>query len=150
MTGIEICSAIEAHADGISAVVLESLRTTNARDYTPDIIERVAQSFSPIRVRALLNERDVIVALLGAQVVGTAGLDGDVVRTVFVAPDLQSKGVGKRLMQELERRARAKGLTRLSVPSSITAEGFYAKLGFARVRDAHHGAELTIIMERRL
>jgi hypothetical protein len=39
---------------------------------------------------------------------------------------------------------------KLSVPSSITAEAFYAKLGFVPVRDVHHGTERTILMERRL
>jgi hypothetical protein len=32
MTELEICSADGTHADGISAVILESLRTTNAKD----------------------------------------------------------------------------------------------------------------------
>ena len=146
---LEICSATTVHAEGISAVILDSLRTTNAKDYAPDLIERIARNFSPIRIQALLTERDVIVALLGARVVGTASLDGDVVRTVFVAPDVQNRGVGRRLMDELVRRARARDVVKLSVPSSITAELFYAKLGFAAVRDSYHGAERTIIMERR-
>jgi N-acetylglutamate synthase-like GNAT family acetyltransferase len=150
MTDLEICSAAEVHVEGISAVILDSLRTTNAKDYDPDIIERIAQNFSPPRVQALLGKRDVMVALLGGRVVGTAGLDGDVIRTVFVAPDVQGSGVGRRLMHELERRARTKGIAKLSVPSSITAEPFYAKLGFVPVRDAWHGAERTILMERRL
>lgn len=38
----------------------------------------------------------------------------------------------------------------LRVPSSITAEAFYFKLGYRKVRDEFHGAERTIIMERRL
>ena len=150
MTELEICPAVVAHAKGISAVIVDSLRTTNAKDYDPDIIGRIAENFSPLRVQALLGKRDVVVALLGPRVVGTAGLDGDVIRTVFVAPDVQGQGVGRRLMHELERRARAKGIVKLSVPSSITAEAFYAKLGFAPVRDVHHGAERTILMERRL
>jgi N-acetylglutamate synthase-like GNAT family acetyltransferase len=150
MTDLEICSAAVAHAEGISAVILDSLRTTNAKDYTSDIIESIAQNFSPLRVQALLSKRDVVVALLRERVVGTASLDGDVVRTVFVAPDVQSRGVGRSLMLELERRARAKGVAKLSVPSSITAESFYAKLGFSPVRDVYHGAERTIVMERRL
>jgi hypothetical protein len=33
------------------------------------------------------------------------------------------------------------------VPFSITAEGFYARLGFQKVRDEFYGAERTIIMQ---
>jgi hypothetical protein len=36
------------------------------------------------------------------------------------------------------------------VPSSITAEGFYALLGFQKVRDEFHGAERTVIMLKHL
>jgi hypothetical protein len=38
----------------------------------------------------------------------------------------------------------------LTVPSSVTAEAFYARLGFKAVRDSYHGDERTIIMERPL
>jgi len=34
------------------------------------------------------------------------------------------------------------------VPSSITAAGFYRKLGFVFVRDEFHGDERTIIMKK--
>ncbi|MFO1087216.1 MAG: GNAT family N-acetyltransferase [Reyranellaceae bacterium] len=147
---LEICAATATHAPVISAVIVESLRATNAKDYPPDVIERIAGNFSPGRVRDLLAKRDAIVAVLDGRVVGTASLDGDVVRTVFVAPDVQDRGVDVKLMRELERRARARGLAMLSVSSSITAEGFYAKLGFVAVRDSYHGAERTIIMVRSL
>jgi hypothetical protein len=38
----------------------------------------------------------------------------------------------------------------LTVPSSVTAEPFYARLGFKAVRDSYFGDERTIIMERAL
>jgi histone acetyltransferase (RNA polymerase elongator complex component) len=53
-------------------------------------------------------------------------------------------------MREIERLARERGNTTLVVPSSITAERFYARLGFRAVRDSYHGDERTIIMERML
>jgi hypothetical protein len=34
------------------------------------------------------------------------------------------------------------------VPLSITAEGFYRKLGFVFVREKFHGEERTIIIEK--
>lgn len=38
----------------------------------------------------------------------------------------------------------------MRVPSSITAEEFYAALGYQNIRDEFHGAEHTIVMEKRL
>ncbi|PNQ90616.1 GNAT family N-acetyltransferase, partial [Pseudomonas gingeri NCPPB 3146 = LMG 5327] len=86
----------------------------------------------------------------GERIVGTASLDGEVVRTVFVAPDLQGRGVGQALMDEVVRYAVEAGVSLLKVPSTVTAEGFYARLGFQAVGDTWHGEERTIIMERRL
>lgn len=53
-------------------------------------------------------------------------------------------------MKEIENIAREIGLGSLTVPSSITAEAFYARLGFVAVRDSYYGEERTIIMERQL
>jgi N-acetylglutamate synthase-like GNAT family acetyltransferase len=137
-------------AEAISRVILSALRETNAKDYAPEIIARVEKSFSPIAVRELISNRTVFVAISGQEVVGTAGFDGAAVRSVFVSPDAQGRGIGKQLMAEVEKTARAIGIATLVVPSSVTAEQFYAKLGFTAVRDSYHGDERTIIMERRL
>ena len=142
--------AREDDAGDISGVILRALRETNAKDYTDEIIARVARSFSPDAVRELIGRRSVFVASIGGRIVGTASLDGSVVRTVFVAPDVQARGIGKLLMAEIARTARERKIPALTVPSSVTAEAFYAKLGFIAVRDSYHGDERTIIMERRL
>ena len=101
-------------------------------------------------VEQLIALREVYVATLQDQVVATASLDGGVVRSVFVSPDYQRRGVGQQLMRKLEAVAQARGLGVLSVPSSITAQAFYRRLGFSEVRDELHGAERTIIMQKRL
>lgn len=142
--------ALSDDAADISAVVLRALRETNAKDYTNETIARVERSFSPDAVLALIAKRTVFVATMGSRVVGTASLDGSVVRTVFVAPDVQARGVGKLLMAAVEHIARARNIPALTVPSSVTAETFYARLGFKAVRDSYHGDERTIIMERSL
>ncbi|MBR0801355.1 GNAT family N-acetyltransferase [Bradyrhizobium jicamae] len=142
--------AIEADANQISAVILRTLRETNAKDYTDEIIERVERSFSPSAVLQLIDKRTVFVATVGGSIIGTASLDGSVIRTVFVAPNAQAQGIGKLLMAELERAARDRNIPSLTVPSSVTAESFYARLGFRVVRDSYYGDERTIIMERSL
>lgn len=70
------------------------------------------------------------------------------IRAVFIDPRCQGRGIGRALMAEVEREATERGVEVLAVPSTVTAEPFYAKLGFSPVRDSYHGEERTIVMER--
>ncbi len=142
--------ACSSDAEGISRVIVTALRDTNAKDYSEAVIARVEQSFSPTAVSGLLMRRLVFVALDQDTIVGTASLDDRVVRTVFVDPKLQGLGIGRALMAEVERVAVERGVAVLAVPSSVTAQSFYAKLGFSPLRDSYHGEERTIVMERPL
>lgn len=145
-----IRTATPDDAAAISQVVLTALAESNARDYPPAVIASVQANFGPEQVRGLLAAREVLVAEEAGCVIGTASLDGDVVRTVFVAPGAQGLGVGRRLMEQVEALARERGVAVLKVPSSITAEGFYAGLGFQAVQQIIRGEERTIVMERSL
>lgn len=147
-TAVRLAQA--ADAEGISQVILAALHSSNARDYPADVIARVARNFTPDAVLALLKRRLVLVAIQDQVIVATAALDGNVVRSVFVNPALQGQGIGRLLMIEIELRAREAGVTVLSVPSSLTAEPFYTKLGFNTVRDVYHGNERTLVMEKAL
>jgi N-acetylglutamate synthase-like GNAT family acetyltransferase len=143
-------AASAADAEDIRRVIVRALRETNAKDYSPDVIARVEQSYSPAALANLMSQRKVFVATIEQQIVGTASLDGKVVRTLFVTPEMQGRGVGKLLMAVVERIAREDGVEALAVQSSVTAEQFYMRLGFKAVRDSYHGEERTIVMERAL
>ncbi|KTC22875.1 acetyltransferase [Pseudomonas putida] len=146
----QVRQALETDAPAISRVIVQALRTSNSQDYSPAVIARVEQSFSPEALLGLMARRQVVVAQLGGQVVGTASLEGDVVRTVFVAPDRQGLGIGRALMLHVEELAGASGVQALRVPSSLTAQAFYARLGYAVVREVVEGEERTIVMARAL
>jgi predicted N-acetyltransferase YhbS len=143
----KIRPALDDDADQISGVVVRALRETNAKDYAQDIIERLERRFNPAAVLEFIAKRTVWVAIIDGRVVGTASLEGKAVRMVFVAPDLQGRGIGKLLMAEIASTARARGIHALTVASSITAEAFYARLGFKSVRDSHYGDERTTVMD---
>jgi predicted N-acetyltransferase YhbS len=135
-------------AEGVSQVILAALYGSNAQDYPAQVIARVTGNFTPEAVLDLFARRMVLVAVQDRVIVGTAALDANVVRSVFVNPALQGQGIGRLLMVEIERSAREAGVAMLSVPSSLTAEPFYARLGFRTVRDVHHGNERTLVMEK--
>ena len=142
--------ATSRDAAAISNLVLAALRESNSQDYPPDVIAQVEQSFSPEAITTQLAKRKVFVALLGENIIGTAGLDGDVVRSVFVDPAHQKGGIGRHLMNVIHATAARAGIGTVRVPSSITAEKFYAALGYQKIRDEFHGVERTIVMEKRL
>jgi len=137
-------------AAAISKVIIAALRESNALDYPPEVIAQVEQNFAAPQILSLMSQRQVNVAIHDQVVVGTASLDQQVIRSVFIAPEQQGKGIGKLLMARIESVAATHGLKELRVPSSITAEGFYALLGFQKVRDEFHGAERTVIMLKHL
>ena len=143
-----IRNAMYADAPAISRVIIGTLRESNAQDYSSEIIDQVELSFAPQAILRLLTQRQVFVAILESHVVATASLDHDVVRSVFVEPAYQGKGIGRQLMTKIQSIAIAGGLNLLRVPSSITAESFYASLGFKKIRDVFHGSERTIIMSK--
>lgn len=145
-----IRTATAEDAPAISQLIIATLRESNGQDYAPEIIEQVQQHFSCEAIVQFLTQRQVYVATVDGEVVATASLDRSTVRSVFVAPSHQGVGVGRLLMARLESAASEGGITQLCVPSSITAEGFYAGLGFTKVRDEFHGAERTIVMEKTL
>ena len=146
----QIRSATLDDSAAISRVVIAALRGTNSQDYSPDIIAQVERSFAPEAVSALLGKRKVFVALLGETITGTASLDGRVDRSVFVDPAHQGEGIGRSLMDVIHATAVSAGVGALRVPSSITAQSFYAALGYQTIRDEFYGAERTIIMEKPL
>jgi GNAT superfamily N-acetyltransferase len=138
-------------ADQASSVIQRAPRETNARDYSAENIEKIVGNFTPSAVRALIaNHTAFFVAVMGVRIVGTAFLNGNSVETPMVSPDLQRRGVGRLLMRSIEGVARDRGVSRLSLWSSITAEAFYDKLGYIAIRDHFRGNERTIIMERSL
>lgn len=142
--------ATSKDAAAISHVVIAALRQSNSQDYAPDIIAQVERNFAPEAVTVQLVQRKVLVALLGDTIIGTASLDGEVVRSVFVDPAHQKGGIGRQLMGAIHAIAVRAGVDAVRVPSSITAEQFYAALGYQKIRDEFHGAERTIVMEKRL
>lgn len=147
---IEIRAAQPHDAPAISRVIIDALRISNARDYSPEVIQRVESNFTAERIGKLIETRLVLVAQQDQQVLGTASLDGQVIRTVFVDPTQQGKGIGRRLMAAIERLAQERGARELLVPSSLTAQGFYRQLGFTQIREVVEDEERTLIMSRQL
>ena len=150
MTNLCIRRATLADAEAISHVIIQTLKEVSSKDYPDSVINEVIKSFSKEQMTVKMKQRKTIVITEKNHIIGTASLEGNLVRTVFVLPNKQGKKAGSLLMHYLEEMARKESISSLTVSSSITAEGFYQKLGYSALRNEYYGEERTIIMEKKL
>lgn len=92
----------------------------------PDAIDLPAEHIIAGRVR-VAERRDVVVgfAVLLDRIAGACELDG-----LFVEPAWMRSGIGRRLVQDLERIVRLRHGTRLEVVANPQALAFYEAMGF--------------------
>jgi GNAT superfamily N-acetyltransferase len=141
----------EGRIEEAGALIRRTLTASNSRDYAPEVIRNLHELYSAEHLRELMRERDMFVLIEEDQVVATAGLERDTVCAVFVEPARQRGGFGAMLMRHLEALARSRGITVLTVPASITAEGFYGRLGYVAagaLEDPRYGR--VILMQKSL
>jgi GNAT superfamily N-acetyltransferase len=135
----------------VSALIQNTLLISNLADYDLEIIGNLLNAFSPDQMRALAAKRRIYILEEDGVLLGTIGLEDDKIVNFFVSPDRQGSGIGGRLLCFVENQARAEGLQRLTVNSSLTAVSFYKAKGYRRTggqEDRSFGR--TIIMEKDL
>jgi len=124
-------------ADQVSALIAETLRTTNIKDYSSEYIENLIQVLQPRNIRERAKWTHFYVVSDGAKIVGCGAIgpfwdkeDESCLFTVFVLPEYQGQGVGRRILETLEQDEFFLRAKRIEVPASITAAPFYRKLGY--------------------
>ena len=124
-------------AQALSEMIAFTLRTTNAKDYSGAYLEKIVLRMQPDHLLESAAGRHFYVAEADGRIVGSGAVgpyygrkDESCLFTVFVHPDFQGKGVGRRVMEALERDAYFLRAKRVEVPASRTAVGFSLKLGY--------------------
>ena len=119
-------------AAALRRIFYSAVHQTASADYTP----RQCAAWAPAEYDAALwaekcARRRPIVASIGGQCAGYSDLQPDgLIDHFYVAGAFARRGVGRALMAEIERLARASDRTELYSHVSLTAEPFFAKFGF--------------------
>lgn len=135
---IEIEEYQEKYAEAISNLIIRNLKEINSKDYGIEKTNEMAKDFAVEKLKDTFKSRKkVYIALINNEVVGTAGLDKSWysddeywILTVFVKPENQGQGIGKKLIKKIEEFANTLPIQKLIIPASITAHQFYYKLGY--------------------
>jgi ribosomal protein S18 acetylase RimI-like enzyme len=108
-------------------------------------------------VQAAIGNRMVLKALLGTRIVGAVRARLDDAGTchigrLAVAPDLQGRGIGTRLLAEVEERhlGLAGRLELYSGPKSVRNIQLYRRLGYLEISSPPGGIPTLVYLEKRL
>jgi len=118
-------------ASNVSQLIIDNLMLVNSRDYGEEAARQLARFYSPQLLLEYAQDGYMYVAVEHSMIIGTAALDQDRVRNVFVRIGHHQQGIGKILMQHIEDIARQQGKVRLGLRASVSAVVFYQKLGYA-------------------
>ena len=119
--------------DTVSKLFFETVRSVNAKDYSPEQLSAWASSVEDFKSRkynALLEQRTVV-ADIGGKVVGFASIDkSGELDLLFVDKDYQRQGIATALCDEVE-----KGFSVLTTYASITAKQFFEKRDYIVIKE---------------
>jgi GNAT superfamily N-acetyltransferase len=124
-------------AGSAASVIAETLRISNSRDYPPEYIEHLKQTHNAEVLKQRAAEGHMYVICDGEKIVGTGTIapfwgseTESILLTIFILPEYQGRGLGRKLIETLEQDEYAKRACRIEIPASLTAVHFYRHLGY--------------------
>ncbi len=134
---MEIRKLREKDAAEVSALIAETLRTTNIKDYSAEYIENDVKALQPQNILERASWMHFYVFCEDGKIVGCGAIgpfwgktDESSLFTIFVLPEYQGRGIGRKIIQTLEEDEYFLRAKRIEIPASITATPFYRKMGY--------------------
>ncbi len=147
---MEIRRFREDDAEAVSALIIRTIRISNVKDYPTELMEEVVKSQQPVNVLERAGWTHFYVVEDEGSIIGCGAIgpywgktDESSLFTIFVLPEYQGRGVGRRIIETLEQDEFFLRAKRIEIPSSITAVNFYRCMGYdykngiAEVDDEH-------------
>jgi len=153
-SGLRVRPYRAADLAAVVGLFQRTVRTVNARDYSPEQIAAWAPDApDPDAWAARLAAGGVFVCERAGTIAGFARVEPDgTLDLLYVDAGAQRAGVGRRLLDRAVRWAAARGAGRIAAAVSVTARPFFERAGFRVVRRqsvARRGVALeNFVMER--
>lgn len=128
----------DSDAAEVSDVIIKTLRTTNVKDYSAEYIENDVKKFTSDGVIERAGWTHFYVICDNVSIVGCGAIgpywgkeDESSLFNIFVLPEYQGRGVGRKIIEALEKDEYFLRAKRVEIPASITACEFYKKMGYS-------------------
>lgn len=150
MNPFKIRRATEADAVPLSGLIRHTIRVSNSEDYDQKSIDMLRAIFEPEPVAERIENELILLCFMGTELVATVGLRDDFLRSMFVEPAWQGRGLGKMLVARIEEEARQRAIAEMMLHASLTAREFYAGLGYEFVELQSYPEGPFVLMRKAL
>ena len=127
----------EGDAEKVSELIRTTISISNKKDYPEELMDQLITIETPEHVLERASWTHFYVAEKDGAIIGCGAIgpywgkeDESSLFTIFVNPEYQGKGVGRLIVETLEKDEYFTRAKRIEIPASITGIPFYLKMGY--------------------
>ena len=127
----------EQDAKEVSDLIRKTILISNTKDYPKDLMDALIETETPEHVLQRASWTHFYVAQEEQQIIGCGAIgpywgkeDESSLFTIFVLPEYQGQGIGRAIIDTLEKDEYFLRAHRIEIPASITGVPFYIKMGY--------------------
>lgn len=128
-------------------LIQKTIKASYSSHYSTAAIEFFQNHHSRENIQNRVSRGEVLVFVDNDQILATGSLVEKEISGVFVLPERQKSGLGKKLMSALEAQAEAQGISSITLHISLPSRAFYEGLHYKTTGpftiDVGHGQYLT-------
>jgi len=119
--------------EAVKALIERTINVCYGDYYLKEVIDFFGMFHWDGNILKTAQDGFVAVAEVNGKIAATGSLMDDFILRVFVDPRHQKKGLGRMIMDELERQAAARGVKVLQLRSLASSRKFYETLGYKTI-----------------
>lgn len=117
----------------IYELVSKTIEDVYPKYYPLGVVNFFLKYHSEERIKCAFEEESVLVGLEDDKIVATGSLYNNEIKRMFVHKDYQGRGIGKKLIEELEKVALSQGFNKVILDSSLSGYGLYSNSGYVNI-----------------
>ena len=136
-TEVSVKTYQEENAEEIVNLIVRNFREVNVKDYGEKAIEELVVTHDANWFKGVAEYANVYVFWNEGKIVGVGSISSfwgslteSILLTIFVLPEFHGQGIGSYIIDTLESDELFLRAERIEIPASITAVGFYQKMGY--------------------
>lgn len=127
----------DRHLERLKFIVHTTIKKSYAGIYPEEVIEYFLNHHSREKMKEDVPKGYTCMLEANERYIATGSIVGNEIKRVFVLPEYQGKGFGKKIMVKLEENAMKNGIQKVTLCASLPSKDFYVALGYKIVRFTH-------------